>query len=130
MKTAFEELDPDDFEVRYKFNRPEKNLNLKSPIVITCKSGVRAMKAAEALLALGYPTVGVYKGSFLDWESHGGKVRLTTFHHVSISSTFAPNFFTRLLLSQNSKPFVENGVWQMAHEFGNYSSQIWNNDVD
>jgi hypothetical protein len=34
------------------------------------------MKAAEALIGLGYPAVGVYKGSFLDWESQGGKVSL------------------------------------------------------
>ena len=34
---------------------------------------MRAGKAADTILALGYP-VGVYKGSMNDWTANGGKV--------------------------------------------------------
>ena len=39
VAAAFGELSPEEFEERYKFARPEKDLS-KSPIVITCRSGI------------------------------------------------------------------------------------------
>ena len=73
---AFGELDDDEFEARYDFSRPEKDLK-SSPIVITCRSGVRATKAAEVMRNLGFPAA-IYKGSLLDWTENGGKVDLET----------------------------------------------------
>ena len=72
VSAAFGELDDDEFEDRYDFSRPEKDLK-SSPIVITCRSGVRATKAAETMRNLGFP-VAIYKGSLLDWIEKGGKV--------------------------------------------------------
>ena len=72
VKMAFGELTPEEFEDRYDFPRPKRDPR-GSPIIITCRSGVRATKAAEAMLAIGF-NAAVYKGSMLDWAEKGGKV--------------------------------------------------------
>jgi rhodanese-related sulfurtransferase len=69
---AFGELTSEEFEDRYDFPRPKRNL-MGSPIILTCRSGVRASKAAETLQTLGF-NAAIYKGSMLDWTEKGGKV--------------------------------------------------------
>lgn len=41
-----------------------------------CKAGVRAKAAAQLAVQAGYDPekVGIYEGSWLDWEKRGGKV--------------------------------------------------------
>jgi len=73
VKAAFGEMSEAEFEARYDFSRPEKN-SKTGPMVITCRSGVRATKAAETMIGLGFPAA-VYKGSMLDWAEKGGKVQ-------------------------------------------------------
>lgn len=40
-----------------------------TPLVLYCKTGVRAAKAATALMSAGYTDVAVYEGSWRDWSS-------------------------------------------------------------
>jgi rhodanese-related sulfurtransferase len=48
VSAAFGEMTDDEFEDRFDFSRPEKDPKAR-PIVITCRSGARATKAAEML---------------------------------------------------------------------------------
>lgn len=45
-------------------------------LVFYCKAGVRARAAAQLAVQAGYnpEQIGVYEGSWLDWERNGGKV--------------------------------------------------------
>ncbi|KAI1943198.1 Thiosulfate sulfurtransferase rdl2, mitochondrial [Ophidiomyces ophidiicola] len=74
-------LTPDEFLTRFGFAKPmtasnnsEKSVNAN--IVFYCRAGVRAQTAADFAVQAGYQRerVGVYSGSWLDWEKKGGKV--------------------------------------------------------
>ena len=45
-------------------------------MVFYCKAGVRAKAAAQLAVQAGYDPrrIGVYMGSWLDWEKNGGRV--------------------------------------------------------
>ncbi|CAP93504.1 hypothetical protein E8E15_006004 [Penicillium rubens] len=71
-------LTPDEFETRFGFPKPDPAESEGEPaqMVFYCKAGVRAKAAAQMAVQAGYDpaNVGVYMGSWLDWERHGGKV--------------------------------------------------------
>ncbi|XP_037944029.1 rhodanese domain-containing protein CG4456-like, partial [Teleopsis dalmanni] len=58
--------DPRQFKAKYGRDKPRKC----TEIIFSCKSGVRAQKAAEAALSIGYKNIKNYKGSWLDWNKH------------------------------------------------------------
>lgn len=64
-------MTPEEFASEFDFKRPA--LQSELPIVLSCKSGVRASQAANQLFAWGYENLAIYKGSFNDWMSKGGK---------------------------------------------------------
>lgn len=51
-------------------------MDAESNLVFYCKAGVRAKAAAQLAVQAGYDPekVGVYEGSWLDWEKKGGRV--------------------------------------------------------
>ncbi|KAJ5861014.1 uncharacterized protein N7529_008324 [Penicillium soppii] len=67
-------LTADEFETRFGFPKPE--LVEGAQMVFYCKAGVRAWAAAQMAVQAGYDParIGVYDGSWLDWERNGGKV--------------------------------------------------------
>ncbi|OQE39142.1 hypothetical protein PENCOP_c007G05715 [Penicillium coprophilum] len=71
-------LTPDEFETRFGFAKPDPAESEGEPaqMVFYCKAGVRAKTAAQMAVQAGYDpaNIGVYPGSWLDWERHGGKV--------------------------------------------------------
>ncbi|EEH35910.2 hypothetical protein PAAG_00233 [Paracoccidioides lutzii Pb01] len=88
-------LSPDEFFTRMGFEKPEADTSPQSAtssstssassasstaekpdIVFYCKAGVRARAMAELAVKAGYDRgrLGVYDGSWLDWESRGGRV--------------------------------------------------------
>ncbi|KAJ5977084.1 hypothetical protein N7501_000426 [Penicillium viridicatum] len=71
-------LTPDEFETRFGFAKPDPAEGEGEPaqMVFYCKAGVRAAAAAQMAVQAGYDpaNIGVYYGSWLDWERHGGKV--------------------------------------------------------
>ncbi|KAJ5084678.1 hypothetical protein NUU61_009257 [Penicillium alfredii] len=66
-------LTPDEFETRFGFPKPE--VAADGNIVFYCKAGVRARAAAQLAVQAGYEPekLGVYDGSWLDWERRGGR---------------------------------------------------------
>ncbi|KAJ5142772.1 uncharacterized protein N7515_001559 [Penicillium bovifimosum] len=73
-------LTPDEFETRFGFPKPDPGPSAEggepAQMVFYCKAGVRAKAAAQMAVQAGYDpaTIGVYMGSWLDWERNGGKV--------------------------------------------------------
>ncbi|KAL4922730.1 Rhodanese-like domain-containing protein [Aspergillus aurantiobrunneus] len=73
-------LTPDEFETRFGYPKPgvvsDADANAGGDIVFYCKAGVRARAAAQLAVQAGYEPerIGVYDGSWLDWEKHGGRV--------------------------------------------------------
>ncbi|KXG53644.1 uncharacterized protein PGRI_006940 [Penicillium griseofulvum] len=71
-------LTPDEFETRFGFAKPDPTESEGEPaqMVFYCKAGVRAKTAAQMAVQAGYDpaNIGVYSGSWLDWERKGGKV--------------------------------------------------------
>jgi rhodanese-related sulfurtransferase len=67
-------LTADEFEDRFGFPKPQADVD--GTIVFYCKAGVRARAAAQLAVQAGYNAeqIGVYEGSWLDWERNGGKV--------------------------------------------------------
>jgi rhodanese-related sulfurtransferase len=67
-------LTPDEFETRFGFPKPGSEQ--EGEMVFYCKAGVRARAAAQLAVQAGYDParIGVYEGSWLDWEKRGGKV--------------------------------------------------------
>ncbi|KAJ5157170.1 uncharacterized protein N7482_008270 [Penicillium canariense] len=61
-------LTPDEFETRFGFPKP--SADTEQQIVFYCKAGVRARRGA---VGSSGGRLGVYDGSWLDWERHGGK---------------------------------------------------------
>jgi rhodanese-related sulfurtransferase len=61
-------LSPDEFQDQFGFQKPPAN----KEVVFFCKAGVRSSAAAGIARQAGYTNVGEYKGSWLDWEKHGG----------------------------------------------------------
>ncbi|KAG5983832.1 hypothetical protein E4U55_006982 [Claviceps digitariae] len=59
-----------DFRDKNGFERPSRD----SELLFYCKAGVRAESAAELARQAGWDSVGVYHGSWLDWEHCGGAV--------------------------------------------------------
>ncbi|KAF3394682.1 Thiosulfate sulfurtransferase RDL1 [Penicillium rolfsii] len=66
-------LTADEFETRFGFPKP--STDAEQQIVFYCKAGVRARAAAQLAVQAGYKAeqLGVYDGSWLDWERQGGK---------------------------------------------------------
>ncbi|KAK2807841.1 hypothetical protein FQN50_005230 [Emmonsiellopsis sp. PD_5] len=74
-------LSPDEFMTRFGFPKPPMTADSSSTgndIVFYCKAGVRASAMAELAVQAGYERerIGVYKGSWLDWEKRGGQVEV------------------------------------------------------
>jgi len=69
-------LTPDEFETRFGFAKPDPAEVEGTQMVFYCKAGVRARAAAQMAVQAGYDpaSIGVYDGSWLDWERNGGKV--------------------------------------------------------
>lgn len=65
-------LPPDDFEEAFGFRLPEDRT--KDEVIFYCKAGVRSHAAAGLAQEAGWARVGEYGGSWVDWESRGGKV--------------------------------------------------------
>ncbi|KAJ5085906.1 hypothetical protein N7532_010677 [Penicillium argentinense] len=67
-------LTADEFKTRFGFPKPL--VDPKHQLVFYCKAGVRARAAAQLAVQAGYDPeqIGVYDGSWLDWERNGGKV--------------------------------------------------------
>eukprot|EP00088_Acartia_fossae_P071590 TRINITY_DN9866_c0_g1_i5.p1 TRINITY_DN9866_c0_g1~~TRINITY_DN9866_c0_g1_i5.p1 ORF type:complete len:120 (+),score=15.96 TRINITY_DN9866_c0_g1_i5:28-387(+) len=63
-------LSSDQFKKKYKFDLPEKDVE----IITHCNKGGRATKAYHALKEAGFTNVQLYKGSFHDWKAKGGEV--------------------------------------------------------
>ena len=61
-------LPEEEFEDRFGFVKPPTD----KEVIFYCKSGVRSSAAAQFALQQGYKKVGEYRGSWLDWEKHGG----------------------------------------------------------
>ncbi|KAI9167237.1 Rhodanese domain-containing protein [Paramyrothecium foliicola] len=70
-------LDPEDFKDMMGYERPLPH----TPIVVYCKAGVRARAAAGLAVHAGFKDVGLYKGSWLDWERNEGPVSFKTTHY-------------------------------------------------
>lgn len=66
-------MTPEEFESEFDFKRPA--LQSDRPIVLSCLSGARASQAANQLFGIGFENLAVYKGSFNDWKSKGGKYK-------------------------------------------------------
>lgn len=66
-------LNEEDFDTKFGFPRPSEDME----VIFYCKSGVRSRQAA-LLAAQARPTfggtIGNYAGSWVDWETNGGKV--------------------------------------------------------
>lgn len=63
-------LSPEEFEERFGFDRPGKDVE----VVFYCRAGVRSRAAASLAKEAGWKSVGEYEGSWLDWEGNGGEV--------------------------------------------------------
>uniref|UniRef100_A0A023FCS6 Putative secreted salivary gland peptide ixodes scapularis secreted salivary gland peptide n=1 Tax=Amblyomma cajennense TaxID=34607 RepID=A0A023FCS6_AMBCJ len=75
VETAFEK-DPDEFKRLYHTKKPDP----AKDVIFSCRSGRRALMAAEKLQELGtYHSIKVYPGSFQDWVLNGGD-----FHQVPL----------------------------------------------
>lgn len=65
---------------RFGFPKPgvdaDADAGADAELVFYCKAGVRAKAAAELAVKAGYEAgrIGVYDGSWLDWEKRGGRV--------------------------------------------------------
>ncbi|TKA66426.1 hypothetical protein B0A55_10313 [Friedmanniomyces simplex] len=62
-------LPEDEFEDRFGFSKPDP----EKEVVFYCKSGVRSSAAAQFAKQHGYKDVAEYRGSWLDWQKHGGE---------------------------------------------------------
>ncbi|KAL1422412.1 hypothetical protein MTO96_022280 [Rhipicephalus appendiculatus] len=63
-------MHPEDFKNRYESEKPDP----KKDVIFSCRSGRRALIAAEKLEELGtYQRIKVYAGSFQDWFLHNGE---------------------------------------------------------
>lgn len=68
VKMAFV-MEPLEFEIMYHAKKPDP----KQDVIFSCRSGRRAMMAAESLQEMEtYPNIKVYAGSFQDWIMNGG----------------------------------------------------------
>ncbi|EEA21702.1 Thiosulfate sulfurtransferase rdl2, mitochondrial [Talaromyces marneffei ATCC 18224] len=76
-------LPAEEFKTRFGFAKPVVEATAgagaegeKKEIIFYCKAGVRAQAAAQLAVQAGYDpdTLGVYRGSWLDWSDRGGKV--------------------------------------------------------
>ncbi|MCJ1223742.1 hypothetical protein MMC12_000385 [Toensbergia leucococca] len=64
-------LPADEFEEKFGFPKPEDG----DEVVFYCKAGVRSRAAVGLAREAGWTaTVGNYEGSWMDWESKGGKI--------------------------------------------------------
>ncbi|XP_057367491.2 uncharacterized protein LOC130688528 [Daphnia carinata] len=70
LENAFS-LGDEEFLAKYGFSKPAKDA---TNVVVGCKSGRRAATAIGILEKLGYTSLAIYKGSFLDWQAKGGPI--------------------------------------------------------
>ncbi|KAK9737831.1 Rhodanese-like domain [Popillia japonica] len=56
----------DEFHAQFHRDKPD----LDTPLVFSCKAGIRSSKAQNIAAKLGYSNVRNYKGGWLDWEEH------------------------------------------------------------
>ncbi|KAK4026330.1 rhodanese domain-containing protein CG4456 [Daphnia magna] len=64
-------LEDAEFLDKYGFSKPARDA---TNVVVGCRSGRRAVTAIGTLEKLGYTTLRIYKGSFLDWQAKGGPI--------------------------------------------------------
>ncbi|KAI5290123.1 hypothetical protein KEM54_002399 [Ascosphaera aggregata] len=69
-------LPPDEFEDRFGYEKPAcREQDEGKDVIMYCHAGVRARAAAELAKQSGFKgNIGVYGGSWLDWEANKGKV--------------------------------------------------------
>lgn len=69
-------LPPDEFEDRFGYEKPGFNEgDEKKNLIFYCHAGIRARSAAEIARQAGFQgKIGVYGGSWQDWEANKGKV--------------------------------------------------------
>nr|CAH0101579.1 unnamed protein product [Daphnia galeata] len=68
LEDAFDKND-DEFFIHYGFCKPNKG---DENFVVACHSGGRAISSVDKLRRLGYGSIKIYQGSFLDWKARGG----------------------------------------------------------
>ena len=61
-------LDPDTFEERFGFPKPETD----APVLFYCKAGVRSRASAGLAKESGYKNINEYRGSYDDWLKNNG----------------------------------------------------------
>merc|ERR1712106_1278160 len=61
---AFSYLTDQQFRDRYGISKPAKNAE---NVVVSCSGGYRSASARQLLVALGWPHIILYPGSFDDW---------------------------------------------------------------
>lgn len=66
VSNALGQLSDSEFEKKYNATKPGPD----TPVVFSCRSGGRSLKALETALDLGYTKAKHYKGGFMDWEQH------------------------------------------------------------
>jgi len=64
-------LDPEAFEERFGFTKPDESAN----ILVYCRAGVRSKASAGLARQAGFTNVNEYRGSWNDWVAKGGKVQ-------------------------------------------------------
>ncbi|XP_037561463.2 rhodanese domain-containing protein CG4456 [Dermacentor silvarum] len=65
-------MHPEEFKIHYNVNKPDP----KKDVIFSCRSGRRAVMAAEKLQELDtYHKIKVYPGSFQDWFLHNGEFK-------------------------------------------------------
>ena len=82
-------LDEYEFESRFGFpkptpipiSKPISKVNRRTdesekPIVLYCRSGLRARKAQKIFENFGFDSIKVYDGSFNDWTEKGGNIEI------------------------------------------------------
>ncbi|GJQ81680.1 putative heat shock protein [Trypoxylus dichotomus] len=70
LENTLKATSADKFFTQFQRKKPD----LDTPLVFSCKAGIRSEKAQNIALKLGYSNVRNYKGGWLDWEKHTKKV--------------------------------------------------------
>ncbi|XP_047109835.1 thiosulfate:glutathione sulfurtransferase-like isoform X2 [Schistocerca piceifrons] len=66
LQSALKDLSENDFQKKYGAKKP----GLNAPLIFSCRSGARSLKALQLALDLGYTKAKHYKGGYSDWEEH------------------------------------------------------------
>ncbi|XP_022910985.2 rhodanese domain-containing protein CG4456-like [Onthophagus taurus] len=66
LETTLKNLSSQDFIGKYRRDKP----NFDTPLVFSCKAGVRSQKALNIAQSLGFKRLRNYRGGWLDWEKN------------------------------------------------------------